>query len=96
MCLDIGPRHAVTLMDIGERVIPAEGIAVHDALHKAANVEEADLIPQEVRHGGLIRAVGGAGSQTALADCLLAGLEAAEGLIIRSGDAQLENFRPAV
>ena len=72
-------------MDIGKRVITAEGIAVHDALHKAANVKEADLVPQEVRHGGLVRAVGGAGGQTALADCLLAGLEAAEGLVIRTG-----------
>ena len=49
MCLHIGSRHAVALMDIGKRVIPAEGIAVHDALHKAADVEESDLVPQEVR-----------------------------------------------
>ena len=46
-----------------------------------------------MRHGGLIRAVGGTGGQTALADCLLAGLEAAEGLVIRSGDAQLGQCR---
>ena len=89
MCLHIGSRHAVTLVDVGKRVVAAEGITVDDALDQAANVQEADLVAQEVRNGGLVRTVGGAGSQTALADSLFAGFEAAEGLVIRRCNAQL-------
>ena len=46
-----------------------------------------------MRHGSLIRAIGGAGGQTALADCLLAGLETAEGLVIRRCNTQLGQCR---
>ena len=70
MCLHIGSRHAVTLVDVGKRVVAAEGITVDDALDQTANVQEADLVPQEVRNGGLVRTVGGAWGQTALADSL--------------------------
>ena len=76
-------------MDVGKRVVAAEGITVDDALDQAANVQEADLVAQEVRNGGLVRTVGGAGSQTAFADSLFAGFEAAEGLVIRRCNAQL-------
>ena len=82
-------RHAVTLVDVGKRVVAAERITVDDALDQAANVQEADFVPQEVRNGGLVRTVGGAGSQTTLADSLFAGFEAAEGLVIRRCNAQL-------
>ena len=76
-------------MDVGKRVVAAEGSTVDDALDQAANVQEADLVAQEVRNGGLVRTVGGAGGQTALADSLFAGFEAAEGLVIRRCNAQL-------
>ena len=89
MCLHIGSRHAVTLVDVGKRVVAAEGITVDDALDQAANVQEADLVAQEVRDGDLVRTIGGAGGQTALADSLFAGFEAAEGLVIRRCNAQL-------
>ena len=74
MCLHISAGHAVTLVDVGKRVVAAEGITVDDALDQTANVQEADLVAQEVRNGGLVRTVGGAGSQTALADSLLQAL----------------------
>ena len=67
MRLHISAGHAVTLVDVGKRVVAAEGITVDDALDQAANVQEADLVAQEVRDGGLVRTVGGAGSQTAVA-----------------------------
>ena len=89
MRLHISAGHAVTLVDVGKRVVAAEGITVDDALDQAANVQEADLVAQEVRNGGLVRTVGGAGSQTALADSLFAGFEAAEGLVVRRCNAQL-------
>ena len=59
-------RHAVTLVDVGKRVVAAEGITVDDALDQAANVQEADLVAQEVRNGGLVRTVGGAGARPPL------------------------------
>ena len=48
MCLHIGSRHAVTLVDVGKRVVTAEGITVDDALDQAANVQETDLVAQEL------------------------------------------------
>ena len=47
MRLHISAGHAVTLVDVGKRVVAAEGITVDDALDQAANVQEADLVAQE-------------------------------------------------
>mgnify|MGYP000762369897 CR=1 FL=1 len=58
MCFHIGSRHAVALVDVGEGVVTAEGVAVYDALDQTADIKEADLIPQEMRNGGFVCAVG--------------------------------------
>ena len=44
MCFHIGSRHAVALVDVGESVVTAEGVAVYDALDQTADIKEADLI----------------------------------------------------
>ena len=82
MCVDKGPGHPVTLVDVGQGVAAAEAVAVHHGLHQAADVQKADLILQEQFDRFLVGAVGGAGAQAPLGDGLFAGGQAAEGLLV--------------
>ena len=86
---DVLPRHAVTRIDVLNRIVPAKAVAVHNALHQAANIQKADLILQKQPHGLLVGAVGGAGAKAALADGFFGCGQAAEGLLIRHVKAQL-------
>ena len=39
-----GAGHLVALIHIGQGVIAAKAVAVHNSLHQTADIEEADLI----------------------------------------------------
>ena len=68
-----GTGHLVALIHIGQGVIAAKAVAVHNSLHQSADVEEADLILEEELDCLLVGTIGGAGAQTALLDGLFAG-----------------------
>ena len=44
MGFHVGAGHAVALVHVGQRVVAAEGVAVHDAFDQAADVQKADLV----------------------------------------------------
>ena len=66
-----GAGHLVALIHIGQGVVAAKAVAVHNSLHQTADIEEADLILEEELDCLLVGTVGGAGAQTALLDGLL-------------------------
>ena len=61
-----GAGHLVALIHIGQGVIAAKAVAVHDCFHQTANIEEANFVLKEELDSFLIGTVGSTWAETAL------------------------------
>ena len=86
-----GAGHLVALIHIGQGVIAAKAVAVHNSLHQTADIEEADLILEEELDCLLVGTVGGAGPRPPF---LMAFLQAArQRKVSSSATSKVSSFR---